>query len=32
VIDLKGELAAGMYLVNITAGDRLYSERLMVQP
>ncbi len=30
VIDLKGELAAGMYLVTITAGDRLYSERLLV--
>jgi hypothetical protein len=32
VIDLKGELAAGMYLVNITAGERVYTERLMVQP
>jgi 2',3'-cyclic-nucleotide 2'-phosphodiesterase (5'-nucleotidase family) len=30
VIDLKGELAAGMYLVNITAGERVYTERLMV--
>jgi hypothetical protein len=32
VMDLEGEIAAGMYLVNITAGDRLYTERLVVQP
>jgi hypothetical protein len=32
VLDLQGELAAGMYLVNITAGDRTYTERLVIQP
>ena len=32
VIDLNGELAAGMYLVNITAGDKNYTERLVIQP
>jgi hypothetical protein len=31
-IDLGGELAAGMYLVNITAGSITFTERLMVQP
>jgi len=31
-IDLNGELAAGMYLVNITAGTKAYTERLMIQP
>jgi hypothetical protein len=32
VMDLEDEIAAGMYLVNITAGDKLYTERLVVQP
>lgn len=32
VIKLNSELSAGMYMVNITAGERLYTERLMVQP
>ena len=32
VIDLAGELAAGMYFVNITAGERVYTERLVIQP
>jgi hypothetical protein len=32
VMDLEGEIAAGMYLVNITAGENLYTERLVVQP
>ncbi len=32
VIDLNGELAAGMYLVNITAGEKTYTERLVIQP
>ena len=32
VIDLNGVLAAGMYLVNITAGDNTYTERLVIQP
>ena len=31
-IALNGELAAGMYLVNITAGDKTYTERLVIQP
>jgi len=31
-INLHGELAAGMYLVNINAGTKTYSERLMIQP
>ena len=38
-VDLKGSLAAGMYIVNITAvdptgktGDAVYSERLVIQP
>ncbi|MEZ4756819.1 MAG: T9SS type A sorting domain-containing protein [Flavobacteriales bacterium] len=32
VLDLNGSLAAGMYLVNITAGDAVTTERLVVQP
>ncbi len=32
VLELNGELAAGMYLVNITAGDAQYTERLVIQP
>jgi len=31
-IALNGELAAGMYLVNITAGEKTYTERLVIQP
>lgn len=31
-LDLNGTIAAGMYQVTITAGDRIYSERLVVQP
>jgi hypothetical protein len=31
-MDLSGELAAGMYLVNITAGSTTYTERLVIQP
>ena len=31
VLDLNGELASGMYLVNITAGDQIFTERLMIQ-
>jgi hypothetical protein len=31
-VDLNGELAAGMYTVNIIAGTRSYNERLMIQP
>jgi len=32
VIDLNGDLAGGMYLVHVTAGERTYIERLVVQP
>ena len=32
VIDLQGEIAAGMYLVNIIAGEKIYTKRLVVQP
>ncbi|MBK9174990.1 MAG: T9SS type A sorting domain-containing protein [Flavobacteriales bacterium] len=32
VVELNGELATGMYLVNITAGDKVYTERLVIQP
>jgi hypothetical protein len=32
IVDLNGELAAGMYLVNIIAGSKTYTERLMIQP
>ena len=31
-IDLNGDLAAGMYMVNVTAGDDTYNERLVIQP
>ena len=30
-IDLKGELANGLYVVNITAGEKVYNERLVIQ-
>jgi hypothetical protein len=32
ILDLNGELAAGMYVVNITAGETIYTERLVIQP
>ncbi|MCB9184613.1 MAG: T9SS type A sorting domain-containing protein [Flavobacteriales bacterium] len=32
VLELRGELATGMYLVNITAGSTLHTERLVIQP
>jgi hypothetical protein len=31
-LDLNGELAAGMYVVNIIAGEMTYTERLVIQP
>ena len=31
-VELNGDLAAGLYLVNITAGDKTFSERLVIQP
>jgi hypothetical protein len=30
VIDLNGDLANGLYLVSIIAGDKRYSERLVI--
>ena len=32
MIDLNGAFAAGMYTVNITAGETTYTERLVIQP
>ncbi|MBK9764029.1 MAG: T9SS type A sorting domain-containing protein [Flavobacteriales bacterium] len=31
-IDLNGDLAGGMYMVHITAGDKTFTERLVIQP
>jgi hypothetical protein len=31
-LDLQAELPAGMYVVNITAGEKLFTGRLVVQP
>ncbi len=31
-VDLNSELAAGLYLVNFTAGEQVFSERLIIQP
>ena len=31
VLELNGELSAGLYMVNITVGDRVITERLVVQ-
>ena len=31
-LDLNGSLAGGMYLVNVTAGTKTYTERLVIQP
>ncbi|MBL0127225.1 MAG: T9SS type A sorting domain-containing protein [Flavobacteriales bacterium] len=31
VLELNGELATGLYMVNITAGDATYTERLVIQ-
>ncbi|MBL0128727.1 MAG: T9SS type A sorting domain-containing protein [Flavobacteriales bacterium] len=32
VLELNGELASGLYVVNITAGNAVYTERLVIQP
>jgi len=32
VIDLHGELAAGMYVVNITSGGEVFTDRVVIQP
>lgn len=31
-LDLQGSLSSGMYMVNIAAGDKTYTERLVIQP
>jgi hypothetical protein len=31
VMNFDGDLAAGVYMVNITAGDKVYTQRLVVQ-
>ncbi|MEZ4788669.1 MAG: lamin tail domain-containing protein [Flavobacteriales bacterium] len=31
-LDLNGDLSGGMYMVNITSGDKTYTERLVIQP
>ncbi|MFZ1333160.1 MAG: T9SS type A sorting domain-containing protein [Flavobacteriales bacterium] len=31
VVDLNGDLNAGMYIVNITAGDVVYTQRVVIQ-
>jgi hypothetical protein len=31
-MELNGDLSGGLYMVNITAGDRTYTERLVIQP
>jgi hypothetical protein len=30
-LDLNGEVASGLYMVNVTAGERTYKERLVIQ-
>ena len=32
IMELKGDLANGLYMVNIIAGDKTYTERLVIQP
>ena len=31
LLELNGTLSAGMYMVNITAGEKVYTERLVIQ-
>ena len=31
VVDLNGEISTGMYMVKVTAGDQVYTERLVIQ-
>ena len=31
-LELNGDLAGGLYMVNITAGDKVFTERLVIQP
>jgi hypothetical protein len=30
-MELNGDIADGLYMVNITAGDKAYTERLVIQ-
>jgi len=30
-MDLKGSLSSGIYMVNITVGEKMYTERLVIQ-
>ena len=30
-VDLNGELASGLYMVNITAGEQIFTQRLVIQ-
>ncbi|MBL0128148.1 MAG: T9SS type A sorting domain-containing protein [Flavobacteriales bacterium] len=32
VLELNGDLSGGMYMVNITAGGKTYTQRLVIQP
>ena len=32
VLDLNSEIANGLHMVNITSGDKIYIERLLMQP
>jgi hypothetical protein len=32
VLELNGDLSGGLYMVNVTAGDKTYTERLVIQP
>ncbi len=32
VVNLNGDLSAGMYIVNFTAGDVVYTQRVVIQP
>ncbi|TXI82037.1 MAG: T9SS type A sorting domain-containing protein, partial [Flavobacteriales bacterium] len=31
-VELGSQLASGLYMVHITAGDKAYTERLVIQP
>ena len=31
-LDLRGQLATGMYLVHVTAGDEVFTQRLVIAP
>ncbi len=31
-LELNGSLAGGLYMVTVTAGEKIYTERLVIQP